>query len=77
MGGIVVSTDLRVTLISTSGHFIHASASDRSKLKREARFICITIKCVGRIGVEQILAILAEFTSISFLNRRQTLKLFL
>ena len=30
-----------------------------------------------RLGVEQILAILAEFTGISFLNRRQTLQLFL
>ena len=30
-----------------------------------------------KLGVEQILAILAEFTGISFLNRRQTLQLFL
>ena len=30
-----------------------------------------------KVGVEQILAILAEFTGISFLNRRQTLQLFL
>ena len=45
MEGVLVSTDLRVTLISHKWP-PYASASDRSKLKREARFICITIKCL-------------------------------
>ena len=58
---------------------IHRIWSKRSSLsQRDCVSIVFNYFCsVVCLGVEQILAILAEFTGISFLNRRQTLQLFL
>ena len=44
---------------------------------RDILQLCLLTFLLLELGVEQIFAILAEFTGISFLNRRQTLQLFL